>query len=53
MDPITMTYYAAVCAALSAGAARLTALHLRLAVGAGVGLAAAAALPGLRAALGL
>lgn len=53
MDPITMTYYAAVCAALGAGAARLKALPLRLAVGAAVGVVAAAALPGLRAALGL
>lgn len=53
MDPITMAYYAAVCAALGAGAARVPALPLRLALGAVVGLVAAAALPGLRGALGL
>ena len=53
MDPITMTYYAAVCAALSAGAPRVPALPLRLALGAIVGLIAAAVLPRLRGALGL
>lgn len=53
MDPITMTYYAAICAALGAAAPRIPALPVRLAVGAGVGLVAAAVLPGLRAAVGL
>ena len=51
MDPITMTYYAAVCAALSAGSARVPGLAVRLVVGALTGLVAAAALPWVRAAL--
>jgi hypothetical protein len=53
MDPVTATYYAAICAALSAGAPRVPTLPVRLALGAVVGLVAAALLPGLRAALGV
>lgn len=53
MDPVTMGYYAAVCATLSVGAGRLRSVRLRVALGVLVGLAAAAALPGFRAALGL
>ncbi len=53
LDPITITYYAAVCAALSAGAPRVPALPVRLALGAVVGLVAAAALPWLRGVAGL
>lgn len=48
MDPISMTYYAAVCAALGAGAPRMPGLPMRLIVGALVGLVAAAALPLVR-----
>ncbi len=48
MDPVTLGYYAAVCAALTAAGPRLGRLVLRLAIGAGVGLVAAALLPLLR-----
>lgn len=53
MDPVTMGYYAAVCAALGLGAGRLRSAVLRVALGVVVGLLAAAVLPGLRAALGV
>ncbi len=53
MDPITMTYYASVCAALGYGAGRINRAALRIATGVIVGLIAAALLPGLRAALGI
>lgn len=53
MDPVTMTYYAAVCAALGLGAGSLRSSVLRVALGVVVGLAAAALLPTVRGALGL
>jgi hypothetical protein len=53
MDPVTMTYYAAVCAALSLGAGRLRSALLRILSGVIVGLIAAALLPDVRAALGV
>lgn len=53
MDPVTMTYYAAVCAALGLGAGSLRSSVLRVALGVVVGLAAAALLPSVRGALGL
>lgn len=53
MDPVTATYYAAICAALSAGAPRVPTLPVRLVLGALVGLGAAALLPILRGALGI
>lgn len=53
MDPITVTYYALVCAGLSLGAGRIRATVTRVAVGVLVGIAAAAALPTVRAALGV
>lgn len=53
MDPVTMTYYAVVCAALSYGAGSLRSKAMRVALGVAVGLVAAAALPSVRGALGL
>jgi hypothetical protein len=53
MDPVTMTYYATVCAALSLGAGRLRSALMRIAAGVVVGLIAAALLPSVRAAVGL
>ncbi|SNR32831.1 hypothetical protein [Puniceibacterium sediminis] len=53
MDPITLTFYATVCACLSAVAPRVPRLPVRLAIGALVGLVAATLLPFLRAAAGI
>ncbi len=53
MDPVTMTYYATVCAALSLGAGRLHSALLRILSGVVVGLIAAAMLPSVRGVLGL
>lgn len=53
MDPVTATYYAVVCAALAVVSARIPLILLRLVLGAGVGLVAAALLPQVRAGLGL
>lgn len=52
MDPVTMTYYATVCAALSAGSGRLPNVALRVLAGVLVGLIAAALLPSFRALTG-
>jgi hypothetical protein len=52
VDPVTVTYYATICACLAAAAGRLTRVWLRVAVGAAVGLVAAGVLPFLRAAGG-
>jgi len=51
MDPFVLAFYAVVCAGLGAAGPRLGRLWLRLAIGAVVGLSAAALLPVLRAAL--
>jgi hypothetical protein len=53
MDVPAMIFYACVCALLSAASPRLGAPLLRLGVGAGVGLIAAALLPTIRTALAL
>lgn len=53
MDPVSLIFYAVVCGALGAAGPRLGALPARLAVGAVVGVLAAALLPGLRAAIGI
>ncbi|NKX45245.1 hypothetical protein [Roseicyclus persicicus] len=53
MDVTALAFYAAVCALLSLAAPRLGTPLLRLGVGALVGIAAAALLPVLRAALAL
>ena len=53
MDPVTMTYYAAVCAALGLGAGGVHSSVLRVALGVMVGLVAAALLPSVRGFLGL
>ena len=52
MDPISLTFYAAICGLLSLFAPSLGGRVPRLAVGALVGLAAATILPVLRGALG-
>lgn len=51
MDPVSVTYYAIVCALLSAYAPKVRRRVARLFVGAVVGLLAAAFLPTVRAAL--
>lgn len=48
MDSITLLYYAAVCAVLSAYAPRLGRAPVRFVIGAIVGIAAAAILPVVR-----
>jgi len=48
MDPVTVGYYAIICATLGAAAPRMGRLSVRLVLGAVVGLIAAAALPWLR-----
>lgn len=48
MDIATLAFYAVICAALSWAAPRLGAPVMRLAIGAAVGMAAAAVLPFLR-----
>ncbi|MCB1391543.1 MAG: hypothetical protein KDK12_20760 [Rhodobacteraceae bacterium] len=53
MDPVTMTYYAAVCAALGYGAGGIRSKAARVILGVAVGVAAAAMLPSLRALAGL
>lgn len=53
IDPIAMVFYAVVCAALAAFAPQRTGRVPRLALGAVVGLAAAALLPSLRGLLGI
>jgi len=53
MDLITMLYYATVCALLSVGTGRTRRWTVRLGVGAAVGIVAAAALPTVRAAIGV
>jgi hypothetical protein len=53
MDPITLGYYAAVCALLSAGSAKMRRLPTRLMFGAIVGAIAVAVLPMMRAAFGI
>jgi len=52
MDPVTMIYYATVCAVLSVGAGTMRTMKWRLLIGALVGVAAAAVLPSVRAAIG-
>ena len=52
MDTISVAYYATVCAILSLAAPRLGRRFVRLAVGAAVGLVAAAILPMIRTNLG-
>lgn len=53
MDPVTMSYYASVCAALGYGAGGIRSKVLRIGLGVAVGLVAAALLPSIRAGLGL
>ncbi len=53
MDPITLAFYAIVCGCLSAVAPTFPKLPVRLAVGAAVGIFAAAILPWLRGVLHL
>ncbi|MGE0501795.1 MAG: hypothetical protein AB7I79_12680 [Rhizobiaceae bacterium] len=52
MDPVTLTFYAAVCGLL-AGFVPTASRAFRIALGIGVGLVAAAVLPPLRAAMGI
>ncbi|MEM1077918.1 MAG: hypothetical protein AAGI09_05260 [Pseudomonadota bacterium] len=51
MDPVALVFYAAICAVLSLFAPQLGGRVTRLAVGAGVGVLAAAVLPLLRTAV--
>ncbi|MBP7000604.1 hypothetical protein [Amaricoccus sp.] len=53
MDPVTLVYYAAICGLLGVAGPSLGGAPGRFAAGVAVGLAAAAALPPLRGALGL
>lgn len=53
MDPVTMTYYAAICAALGVAAPMLGGTAIRVLAGVIVGVCAAAALPFVRTMLGL
>ncbi|MCE0506071.1 MULTISPECIES: hypothetical protein [unclassified Roseivivax] len=48
MDPVSVTYYAAICGCLSLLSHRLGRAWMRLALGVGVGVAAALVLPLLR-----
>ena len=52
MDLTALAFYALICGCLSVVAPNLGGLLPRLAIGAGVGIAAAAILPFLKAALG-
>jgi len=52
MEPISLVFYAVVCGLLSAFAPNLGGFPIRLAVGAAVGIAAAAALPFVRGMMG-
>jgi hypothetical protein len=51
MDPITLGYYAIICGGLSLASPWLGSVLVRLAIGVGVGLGAAALLPTVHAAL--
>ena len=53
MDPVSIVFYAVICGCLSLAAPRLGGLGPRLAVGAAVGIAAATALPLIRAGLAI
>ena len=53
MDPITMIYYAVVCAALGITTPRIPGTATRLVTGAAVGLIAAAMLPWMRGVIGV
>jgi hypothetical protein len=52
MDPVTLAYYGLICGALAATSPRIPSGFLRVLIGIVVGLAAAGALPSIRAALG-
>jgi hypothetical protein len=52
MDPVTLTYYGAVCGLLGLAAPRLGNRVLRFFLGVAVGLVAAGLLPALRRSLG-
>lgn len=52
MEPISLSFYAAVCGVLSVAAPRLGGFVPRLLVGAVVGVIAAIALPSVRALIG-
>ena len=52
MDPVTMTYYGAICGMLALAGPRLSPVAVRFLAGAAVGLVAAWALPHLRQMLG-
>lgn len=53
MDPVAIIFYAIICAGLSLASPRMGRPFVRLAIGAAVGIVAAAVLPALRAAIGL
>ncbi len=53
MDVTALIFYAIVCGLLSLAGPRLGAPLMRLGIGAGVGILAAALLPGLRGMVGL
>jgi len=53
MDPVTLVFYAAVCAALGWAGPRLGTPPIRLGVGALVGIVASTLLPWIRVTLGL
>jgi hypothetical protein len=52
MDPISLVFYAVVCGRLGLGAPNLGGMMPRLAVGAGVGVVAATALPFINGMMG-
>ncbi len=52
MDPIALAFYAVVCGVLSFFAPQLGAPFVRMGIGAAVGIAAAAALPLIKASMG-
>ena len=53
MDPVSLSYYATICALLSLGGARISTAPMRLAIGALVGAIAVTVLPMLRGAFGI
>lgn len=53
IDPVAIAFYGCICAALAAYAPARTRRIVRLAIGAGVGIGAAAALPFIRSAIGM
>lgn len=53
MDPVTLAYYATICALLGALSPVVPGLPLRLVLGAAVGAGAVAGLPALRAVAGV